>query len=1208
MRVNVYKGFTKDFLEKLTEKPLVESSLDAKIYVPGFDKKYRKNIDIAVLSLETTDVRWMTYEEYAFAHDRIDLTVDEDGLEVYVYRNNLLPDYYPLAYEMENGLLNEVLRQLNEDSVRTAGEECKLLLSVYSDIVTVGEKLYYSFYNYEYEKTGKIQCLDYYPASLHMPITKKKGDIDIQINDDIPSYLRSYEELEDRHPARVTVRRTNSELSKRIELTLIAYCQKKGIEINSYHEPIGENNPRLAELNEIAKNVIKIPNFEAFREIKFYRDPDISNEVMDVSQAQIITDIIEQAEKAYDDKTGNNYRDIFITAFTGAGKSVMFQVPAVYLARKYGKLTIIIEPVKSLMQDQKDQLNERGYNRVEVFNSDLITQAEKEKVLRKVKEGEVDLLYLSPETLLSYSMDTIVGDREIGLIIVDEAHIVTTWGFGFRPDYWYLGGYLNTVRHGVQTQKSKDRRIQNFPICAFTATAVNTGIDDSVSETIISLYMENPIKYIGYIKRDDIQFQIMLHNNQKMTNEAYEEAKGKTFAGRIEQWLTAGAKTVVYFPYATYAWNAYRGFKNFSSIRRTGNPRIGIYTGRNVDENQSLEEQSTRKKETFDKFRSGEISIMYATKAFGMGVDINDIENVYHYAATGNLSDYVQEIGRAARKKGLIGKAITDYYYNDISFMQRLFGMSQIRQYQVQKVLAGIYDVYRAKGGSRNFLISPDAFSYIFVGKKKAENQDEYINQLKTCLMMLEKDLYDKFNFKVMITRPRSVFTKAYVVIEEKYINTVLKSKYAECFKFVEPGRKKEPDSKGDTLITDYGDVYQIDLKMIWETHYQNISFPWFKYLYFNKDVKTNDKTEIMPEIREYIFARQKVSIEVKNDLLLSDLRSKILDDFEYITDVLYSQFKKTYFKLDDFARAISKRFGSMTKARVIANNLFELVDPKNQCVKRRNNSEDIGGAVYLISNGTFKEYLKKPIIKSELFRRFDDLPNDKFSKYMPVITESKDFKDPNKDMIALKLLSIFDYITYEIQGGENPEIFIRLNDPAKVRRIVMGELKYSNSYVTRAKQKHERDVKVLRRFFTELKSDQERWDYIERYFLGQDVLEEKEIVISQVKMEAAIDKHKSTLNVEFHSWKDIATLMEDSLLESIREMEKKDIPIPTYMSTEFKKESFDGAVLMSWPEKNVLIFDEEISPGDKRLCDARGWLAMDLSNIDMEKLEKRLK
>ena len=106
----------------------------------------------------------------------------------------------------------------------------------------------------------------------------------------------------------------------------------------------------------------------------------------------------------------------------------MFQIPAVYLAKKYHKLTIIIEPVKALMQDQKEKLNQSGYTRVETFNSDLISQTEKEAVLERIKSGEVDLLYLSPETLLSYSIETIIGDREIGLLIVDEAHIVTTWG------------------------------------------------------------------------------------------------------------------------------------------------------------------------------------------------------------------------------------------------------------------------------------------------------------------------------------------------------------------------------------------------------------------------------------------------------------------------------------------------------------------------------------------------------------------------------------------------------------------------------------------------------------------------------------------------------------------------------------------------------------------------------------------------------------
>lgn len=156
---------------------------------------------------------------------------------------------------------------------------------------------------------------------------------------------------------------------------------------------------------------------------------------------------------------------------------------------------------------------------------------EREIVLRRIKDGEVDLLYLSPETLLSYSLETIIGEREIGLLIIDEAHIVTTWGMGFRPDYWYLGSYINRLRNQIQTTVGKTRNIYNFPICAFTATAINGGIDDSVSDTIISLYMENPIKFIGYARRENIKFDVKICELAKIPQATYEAQKTKSMIG-----------------------------------------------------------------------------------------------------------------------------------------------------------------------------------------------------------------------------------------------------------------------------------------------------------------------------------------------------------------------------------------------------------------------------------------------------------------------------------------------------------------------------------------------------------------------------------------------------------------------------------------------------------------------------------------------------
>lgn len=168
-------------------------------------------------------------------------------------------------------------------------------------------------------------------------------------------------------------------------------------------------------------------------------------------------------------------------------------------------------------------------------------------------------------------------------------------------------------------------------------------------------------------------------------------------------------------------------------------------------------------------------------------------------------------------------------------------GYSQIKQYQIKKVLEGIYETYKNRNYSRNFLISPESFTYIFGG-----NDASCISQLKTCLLMLEKDFYDKYNYKVLVTRPQSVFTKAYVVVQREHEKDVLNSIFGKCFKFIQKGRYQELQKDG-TLLSDTGDVYAVDLKSIWEEFHPNISFPQFKYWYFNKQSAAQNNVEIMP-------------------------------------------------------------------------------------------------------------------------------------------------------------------------------------------------------------------------------------------------------------------------------------------------------------------------------------------------------------------------
>ena len=180
-----------------------------------------------------------------------------------------------------------------------------------------------------------------------------------------------------------------------------------------------------------------------------------------------------------------------------------------------------------------------GYTRVAYASSDLSPE-QKNEVYRQVREGEVDLFYLSPELLLSYDIKHFAGERRIGLVVVDEAHTVTTWGKEFRVDYWFLGRYLQGLKKSLGYA---------FPLFALTATAVwnPKGGNDMVFETIRSLQMEPCVLYAGTVKRRNIGFDIRQMEIEE--GETYDKAKQRVVAGRVDDFLD-GHKTILYYPFA----------------------------------------------------------------------------------------------------------------------------------------------------------------------------------------------------------------------------------------------------------------------------------------------------------------------------------------------------------------------------------------------------------------------------------------------------------------------------------------------------------------------------------------------------------------------------------------------------------------------------------------------------------------------------------
>lgn len=454
MELRIYKGFEADFLKTVDCEPLVSGDENEKLNVASFDLKTRKKLDASLTLMEEDEIKWVSYEEFTLIKDRVSLAIADYGLKVKCFVNNLYPDCYPIKFEITDGVYQEIKKAEESEAKIELSDLAKKIVDIYAAVYKIDGEFYGSFYNFEYDKSSGFESILYYPIDAKVSDEKKKADIDIFVNDDVESYIRTLKQIKNVKPKSISVRDTGTRLSKRILNSIYAYALHEQVVVLRYYEDLAPETEINSDLISIAQNDLKIPGFKSFRNIKFYKNPDVNNDVIDIPQSQIIKEIITQAENAYDESNNHSFRDVFITASTGAGKSVMFQVPAVYLAKKHKKLTIIIEPVIALMEDQKDALVARGYKRVEAFNSNLISQVERENVLKRVKNGEVDLLYLSPETLLSYSLETIVGDREIGLLIVDEAHIVTTWGVGFRPDYWYLGGYINRIRNAIQYGKA----------------------------------------------------------------------------------------------------------------------------------------------------------------------------------------------------------------------------------------------------------------------------------------------------------------------------------------------------------------------------------------------------------------------------------------------------------------------------------------------------------------------------------------------------------------------------------------------------------------------------------------------------------------------------------------------------------------------------------------------------------------------------------
>lgn len=159
MKLTVYKGFNIRFLSDIKMIPLIETSILKKKDVLRFDRNYRKKLEKALISLDEEDEVWITYEEYSLIRKQVDNAIDDDGLELTIYKNNLFPDYYPLEFEMSEELISEIYLVLNGNLDKDISENCQRFLQIYNTVVSIDGSLFGSFYNFEYDQYANISII-----------------------------------------------------------------------------------------------------------------------------------------------------------------------------------------------------------------------------------------------------------------------------------------------------------------------------------------------------------------------------------------------------------------------------------------------------------------------------------------------------------------------------------------------------------------------------------------------------------------------------------------------------------------------------------------------------------------------------------------------------------------------------------------------------------------------------------------------------------------------------------------------------------------------------------------------------------------------------------------------------------------------------------------------------------------------------------------
>jgi ATP-dependent DNA helicase RecQ len=350
---------------------------------------------------------------------------------------------------------------------------------------------------------------------------------------------------------------------------------------------------------------------------------------------------------------------------TGSGKSLCYQIPALSRYDKTGALTVVISPLVALMADQVAGLERQGITRAAALNG-LLSMPERADVLDRVRRGDVGILLVAPEQLRSRTFRRALEQREIGAWVLDEAHCLSKWGHDFRPDYRYVGRFIK--------QKAGEGPVP--PVLCLTATAKPDVTSDIWAHFHDKLGIDLTL-FDGGARRTNLEFVVV-------------PTTGGEKLAHVHQVLEADLPADDRSGAIVFCASRRRTEEIAAYLNQLGHPAAHFHAGLSPEQ----------KKEAQQAFLSGDLRVIVATNAFGMGIDKPDVRVVIHADIPGSLENYLQEAGRAGRDRST-ARCVLMYTPDDVERQFSLSSRARLKQVEIVAILKALrrLDAKKRLGG-----------------------------------------------------------------------------------------------------------------------------------------------------------------------------------------------------------------------------------------------------------------------------------------------------------------------------------------------------------------------------------------------------------------------------------------------------------------------------------------------------------------------------